>query len=309
MAKKDNSPKTSSEPQEGDSKPVMMPEPQKGMFREVVEILMYGLALLLFFKGYVWQNFQIPTSSMENTLLIGDHITANTFIFKNAGPLERTLFPFRDVKRGDVVVFKYPGAYQEDWIKRCIGVPGDNYEVIKDQIMLNDSRQDEPYTFYKPRMVQGVSSRCGDIGYRPCDYYELKPGLSNASHREYVSVQLPKLIHETRQKLSLYRNLDNETYDKILARLNTAGEGEATRIPEGFYLMMGDNRNNSHDSRAWGLVPREFVEGRAYFVWWSYGEDENSHTLTGWAWVKSYLRVPIVFFKRTHWKETFSRIK
>lgn len=282
---------------------------EKGMFREVAEILLYGLGLLLFCKTFVWQNFQIPTSSMENSLLIGDHITANTFVFKNAEPWERNILPYRDVKRGDVIVFKYPGAPREDWIKRCIGLPGDTYEVRKDEIILNGEVLDEEYAFYKRRPARDEVTRCPDIGYRPCDYYDLKPGLKNAEQSPGESVSLKTLIAKTRVKLAPYRRVNEEVYNRVIERLNAPQPEGKTVIPEGFYLMMGDNRNNSADSRSWGLVPHEFVEGRAYFLWWSYGEDEGSHQLEKLDLVWSYLRVPIEFFRRTHWEETFTRIK
>lgn len=287
--------------------------PKKSVPREVAEILLFGLLLLVFCKSFVWQNFQIPTSSMENTLLIGDHITANTFIFKNAAAWERAIFPFRDPKRGDVVVFKYPGAPQEDWIKRCIGVPGDRYRVEQDQVFINGKPLDEKYTYYKP-VGLNETSRCAEIGYRPCDYYDLSPGLANASYRQNVNADLSDLIDKTRKKIASYRREEFSedalaTADAVMARVESGRNGEDVVIPPGFYLMMGDNRNHSADSRSWGLVPRELIEGRAYFLWWSYGEDEGSHMLTGLDLVWSYVRVPIEFFRRTHWDKTFTRIK
>ena len=80
-------------------------------------------------------------------------------------------------------------------------------------------------------------------------------------------------------------------------------------FPLGFYLMMGDNRNNSYDGRKWGLLPRELVHARAYWVWWSYGEDPDSHQKQGWDLIMSYVRVPFQFFSRTHFEETFARIR
>ena len=280
-------------------------QPKKDFFREIFEIAMYGLCLLLFFKSFSWQNFQIPTSSMENTLLIGDHITANTFMFKNAGPIERTLFPFRDVKRGDVIVFKWPGNVKQDWIKRCIGLPGDRFELKMDRVFINDEPLEEPYPFYKVSRKY-ESDRDPEIGYRPRGYYSLKPGLEHAEERTNVSLDMRRIRAKTKEKLALYRKLDPEIYRNLIERLEN---GPMDTIPEGFYFMMGDNRNRSMDSRSWGLVPKELIQGRAYFCWWSYGEDESSHELTGFPLIWSYLRVPFTFWSRTHWQETFSRIK
>ena len=287
-------------------------EPKKSPFREVFEILMYGLSLLIFLKGFVWQNFQIPTSSMENTLLVGDHITANTFIFKNAAPWERKILPFRDVKRGDIVVFKFPGNPSQDYIKRCIGVPGDTFELDQDEVKINGEVLREPYPYYKEPKGR-KSDRDPENRYLPYGYDTMKPGLENADpgNRNNVTVKLSVLKRKTHALLkSKYQPLDPETYRRIEARLLAAeAAGNPNQIPEGFYVMMGDNRNRSNDSRSWGLVPREFVMGKAYFVWWSYGEDENSHELKGWPLIKSYLRVPFTFWTRTHWDQTFALIK
>ena len=121
----------------------------KGNFRELAEVALYGLLLLMFFRVYVFQNFKIPTSSMENTLLIGDHITANTFIFNNSTVLEKKLLPHRDVQRGDVVVFKWPGDERQDWIKRCIGVPGDEFSINLHVPSINGKPLHETYPFFK----------------------------------------------------------------------------------------------------------------------------------------------------------------
>jgi signal peptidase I len=91
-----------------------------------------------------------------------------------------------------------------------------------------------------------------------------------------------------------------------MARLDSTN---SERIPEGFYFVMGDNRNRSFDGRAWGLVPRELLQGRAYWVWWSYGEDEGTHLRTGFDFILTYLRYPVTIWSRTHWRESFRRIR
>ena len=298
--------KTSTQSTDEDKKATK--EPEQNMFREIFEILMYGLALLVFFTRFVWQNFQIPTSSMENTLLIGDHIAANTFIFKNSSEFEKKIFPFRDLRRGDIVVFKYPEKNREDWIKRCIGLPGDTYEVRNDQVYINGGALKEEYPFYKAQ-PRNKSSRDPDNRYYPLGYHENKPGLENGIQLLEENLKLDYLLRNTSNWLYEYRTLDKENYARVMGRLQAVLKEETKRIPEGFYLMMGDNRNLSYDSRKWGLVPREMIEGKAYFVWWSYGEDEKSHELQGGELIWSYLRVPIEFFRRTHWKESMSLIK
>lgn len=281
--------------------------PQKSVPREVVEILLFALCVLLFFKSFVWQNFQIPTPSMENSLLIGDHLTANTFVFKNAGPIERNLLPYRDIQRGDVVVFKWPGDPRQDYIKRCIGLPGDRFEVKSDRVYINGSYLDEQYTFFKERQTMGPD-RDPSIGYRPKGYFELKPGYGNGKHYapHETSYSLVEMKNATLNILERYRALDPETHQRLVNRLKDAPVDE---IPEGFYAMMGDNRNRSYDSREWGLVPIELIQGRGFFVWWSYGEDENSHTKEGMDLILSYVRVFWEGHKRTRWDESLRRIK
>jgi signal peptidase I len=281
---------------------------EKSHVREIIEVLLYGLALLMFFRIFVFQNFQIPTSSMENNLLIGDHITANMFVFKNASSFEKAVFPFRDVKRGDVIVFKYPGNEQQDWIKRCIGLPGDHYQIINDRVYINGEALDEEYPFYKK--YRGKDDRDRNNAFYPLGYETSKPGLENFEDRMNQSLEISQVKRETRQMLMRrYGNRDGmskDAYERVMERFTSADENV---IPDGFYLMMGDNRNNSNDSRSWGLVPREFVQGRAWLIWWSYGERVNSHEFTIGEKIKSYAELPVTFFTRTHWSRCFNLIK
>ena len=264
----------------------------------------------MFFRVYVFQNFQIPTASMENNLLIGDHITANMFMFKNSSNLEKALFPFRDIKRGDVVVFKYPGNEREDWIKRCIGVPGDKFKMIKGRLYLNDEPVEEAYPFFKA--YRGEDDRDRNNRYYPLGFHETKPGLANAEDPPESSHDMPQIRRttiNTLRKRYLHlnaRDMDKEVIDAVIQRLR---EGDPERIPEGFYMMMGDNRNFSYDSRSWGLVPRELIQGRAWLIWWSYGESVGSHRLNLREKLGSYLRMPVNFWTRTHWERTFDLIK
>lgn len=287
---------------------------KKSAYRDWFEVIMYGLALLMFFKGYVFQNFQIPTSSMENSLLIGDHLTANKFMF--AEPVfdwERDYFPFREIHRGDVIVFKYPGNTREDYIKRCIGLPGERVNIIDHRVHIDGVPLDERYAYYK---APNANLQDPENRFRPVGYDSFQAGLENAAFLppeparpdqiDLVNMSTRDLLVRTRQTFSKFQysgSAEERAFFEKLARVDGAV------IPDGFYFMMGDNRNHSQDSRFWGLVPRAFIEGRAYFVWWSYGEDRNSHLLRGWDLIWSYLRVPYTIWTRTRWEESFRLIK
>lgn len=285
-------------------------ENPKGVVRELLEVAFFGLTILIFFVTYVWQNFQIPTSSMENSLLIGDHITGNTYIFKAKNEWEKKLFPFRDIKRGDVVIFSSILNPKQSWIKRCVGVPGDRVEVVDGKFYLEGELMDEPYAFY--RDVQRGEERGMETNFYPADYFTLKPGLSNAevmpSYRGFGDRHLT--VSDLRERAMYHlRDMEKwnpEAFKRISDRMYS---GPPDRIPEGFYFLMGDNRNNSQDSRFWGLMPHELIHGRAYFVWWAYGEDKGTHELQGKDFIMSYLRVVWRFWYRTHWNETFRLIK
>jgi signal peptidase I len=185
---------------------------RKSSVREYFESIVVAVILALFIRTFVVQAFKIPTGSMEPNLLVGDHLLVNKFVFApTATPLERTVLPMRDIKRGDVVVFKFPEEPERDFIKRVIGLPGDTVEVRGRQLFVNGTRQDEPHAHYLLPV--------GD---------------------------------------------DEATGFDVRARY-----GPVT-VPDAHYFMMGDNRDNSQDSRYWGFLPAHYVKGRALMIYWSF---------------------------------------
>src|SRR5215831_13861587 len=122
---------------------------KKSTAREYFESIVIAVILALFIRTFVFQAFKIPTGSMENNLLIGDHLLVNKFVF---GPsltgLERTLLPMGTIKRGDIIVFKYPEEPDRDFIKRVIGLPGETLEVKEKKVYINGTPLDEPYVHY-----------------------------------------------------------------------------------------------------------------------------------------------------------------
>jgi signal peptidase I len=209
---------------------------KKSVAREYFESLVIAVVLALFIRTFVVQAFKIPTGSMEQNLLIGDHLLVNKFVFgPSLGASERTLLPIRDIHRLDVIVFKYPEEPERDFIKRVIGLPGDRIELRQKRVYVNDRRLDEPYVYYlenPPALPEGDS-----------------PG---AAHATGLSTD------------------PRETYGPVT-------------VPSGQYFVMGDNRDNSQDSRYWGFLPREYVKGRALVIYWSYSLDAGNF-LTGTRW-------------------------
>jgi signal peptidase I len=228
---------------------------KKSTVREYFESIVIAVILALFIRTFVVQAFKIPTGSMENNLLIGDHLLVNKFVF---GPtetsLERTLLPIGTIKRGDVLVFKYPVEPDRDFIKRVIGLPGDTVELREKKVYINGKPLDEPYVHF------------------------LQPPGGESELHEVTSFDV------------------RERYGPVT-------------VPANQYFIMGDNRDNSQDSRYWGFMPRENVKGKALLIYWSYeaGREDYEEEGAG-ATIKGLASVFVHFFTRTRWDRMFHQI-
>ena len=221
---------------------------KKSIVREYFESIVIAVMLALFDRTFVLQAFKIPTGSMENNLLIGDHLLVNKFIdAPTATGLERTLLPIGQIRRGDVLVFKYPVEPDRDFIKRVIGLPGETLELKQKKIYINGTPIDEPYVHF------------------------LEEPRRNAELSEVTSSDV------------------RENYGPV-------------KVPPNQYFMMGDNRDNSADSRYWGFMPRDYVKGKALLIYWSYeSEREDYEDESASATVKGLASVFMHFFTKTRW--------
>jgi signal peptidase I len=225
---------------------------RKSTLREYFESIVIAVILALFVRTWVVQAFKIPTGSMENNLLIGDHLLVNKFVF---GPtmtaVDRALLPVRDIRRGDIVVFKYPDEPERDFIKRVIGLPGDTLELKAKKVYINGQPLDEPYVHFLTPASEGGEVTSADV---------------------------------------------RERYGPVT-------------VPDGQYFVMGDNRDNSQDSRYWGFLPRHYVKGKALMIYWSYESGREDYVEDGFgATIKRLLSVVTHFFTRTRWERLLHQI-
>jgi signal peptidase I len=187
---------------------------KKGVLRENVEAIIFALILALIIRAFVVQAYKIPSGSMLDTLLIGDHILVNKFIYGVRMPFtNKTIIPVSKPERGDIVVFKAPVDPPKDFIKRVIGLPGDKIEIRNKKLYINNKRyMDEPYTKYEdPKIYKGF--------------------------------------------------------------LNPRDNFGPITVPQNSYFMMGDNRDNSTDSRFLGSIEYERLKGEAFIIYWSWKND------------------------------------
>lgn len=222
--------------------------------------------LLLFGITFVVQAFVIPTGSMEDTLLVGDHLLVDKLAFAPSGSLGSLILPYADVKRGDIVVFRYPEDPSQTFVKRVIGQPGDHLRFDEQQLYLNGQKVSEPYVYHKSGYID--------------PYRDNFPSLPNISLSEAAARMLEQ-------------NVEN---------------GELI-VPEGFYFVMGDNRDNSSDSRYWGFVPRRHVVGKPLVIYWSFDAPTER-------WTNGSLLNPRdagyllgSFFSKTRWNRSFQLIR
>jgi signal peptidase I len=195
---------------------------RKSTAREYFESICVAVILALFVRTFVVQAFKIPTGSMENNLLIGDHLLVNKFVYApTRTALEDRLLPIDPIRRGDIIVFKFPEEPERDFIKRVIGLPGETIELRNKKVLVDGTPLEEPYVHFL---------------FPPDDR---DPGEADVTD------------------FDVRRN-----YGPVM-------------VPAGHYFMMGDNRDNSQDSRYWGFMPREYVKGKALFVYFSFGEESS----------------------------------
>ena len=206
---------------------------KKNIFREYSEAILFALVAAMILRIFVVQAFRIPTGSMENTLLVGDFLLVNKFIYGVRTPDK---VPFLDIKipwvrlpalgkpeRNDVVVFKYPENPDQDYIKRCVAVAGDTLEIRDKNLYVNGNLVSNP-----------PKSKFSPVHYPPGQYESgIKP--PRAGNRDH--------------------------YGPIV-------------VPDGHYFMLGDNRDNSLDSRYWGFLPEENIVGEAVIIYFSW--DKNA---------------------------------
>ena len=238
-----------------------MPDFKKSTLREYFESIVIAVVLALFVRTFIVQAFKIPTGSMEENLLVGDYLLVNKFVFSpTASALERMLMPIRTIRRGDIVVFKYPVEPDRDFIKRVIGLPGETLEVREKKVYVNGAPLVEPYT------------------------QVLQEAATPSSFNEVTSNEVTSF----------------DVRDRY---------GPVT-VPPNQYFVMGDNRDNSQDSRYWGFLPRENVKGKALLLYWSYEAEPEDYQQAGpGAMVRRVVSVFTHFFTRTRWARMFRQIR
>ena len=201
--------------------PEAPPRRRKSLIREYGEAIVIAILLALVIRTLVVQAFTIPSGSMMDTLLVGDYILVNKFLYGPEIPFTEVRLPgLRSPRRGDIIVFKYPQDEKRDFIKRIVATPGETFQIRGNDVYVNGQRLDEPYTKHT------------------------SPSGHAATYCGY------------------------------------AYGCEPTTVPADSYFVMGDNRDNSQDSRYWGFVRRDRLKGKAFLIYWSW--DSDRHWLRWW---------------------------
>jgi signal peptidase I len=214
--------------------------------REYFESAVVTVIMALFGMTFIIQAVKVPTGSMENNILIGDHFLVNKFIFGSTHTWLDRLLPVRSVRRGDVIVFKYPEDPQTNYVKRVIGLPGETVEIRGTRVYINDQELPEHRVFVKSPAYDSDDSSLQIVSE--------DSSSENATYMVY------------------WEHGEDDSWLRTSFHHGRYGVNEPYPVPENSYFVMGDNRDDSQDSRYWGSVPRENIVGRALIVYWSYDE-------------------------------------
>ena len=222
-----------------------------------------NILILLFGTTTLVQAFIVPTPSMDKTVMVGDHLLVDKLSYAPSDGFSKHLLPYTEPKRGDIIVFRYPMDISQNYVKRCMGVPGDHIKVVDKDLYLNGKKLVEPY-------VQHVF-----------------PGIE--SYRDNFPSEPDFRVYDRARKM-LAENVVN---------------GEVV-VPDGYYFAMGDNRDNSLDSRYWGFVPRENIIGKPLVIFWSY--DAPTVDWLGYS-PEHFIDLAKNFFTKTRWDRTLKLVR
>jgi signal peptidase I len=225
----------------------------------------------LFIITFILQAFEIPSASMENTLLIGDHVFVNRVQFAPASHWIQPIVPYTQIHDGDIVVFLSPAESDLYVVKRIMGVPGDRIHLRNGAVYRNGQKLDEPYIL--------------NTGSELDEYY--RDNFPDVPPTEYGNAT-------AEWKLTLPQHIEN---------------GDLV-VPPDSYFAMGDHRDVSYDSRYWGFIPRQNVIGRPMFIYWSFETPSNQYQRTSMGERIGFIgHVVLHFFDMTRWKRTLRVVR
>ncbi len=263
--------------------------PPRSVWREYIESGIVTIIMALFGITFVVQAVKVPTGSMQNTIYIGDQLLVNKFIFA-PGPVLPFL-PQREIRRGDIIVFKYPGnkyddsrdsdpnniPYKTNYVKRVIGIPGDRVEIRGAQVFVNNQLLPERHVQAENPPETDNPYTSGDETGAPLTIIGETPATTSGNYTVY---------NDPNRKATQIEFQDSFT------------NGDIVNVPPDSYFVMGDNRENSQDGRFWGVVTRDLIVGRAMFVYWSYDTSapQSSNPISN-------------FFSNTRWSRTGTLVK
>ena len=239
-------------------------QPERGALAEwtvTILLLLFGTTLLV-------QAYVIPTGSMEDSLLVGDHLLVDKLAYAPLGKISRYLLPYRPIKRGDIIVFRYPLDLSNTFVKRAIGLPGDHLKIVNRTLYINGKEMHEPYVVHK-----SIRS-----GYDYKDYFPSDPAFG---------------VRREAQDM-LEKHVDKSTGELV--------------VPDDCYFAMGDNRDNSDDSRFWGFVPRQNIIGKPLIVYWSFEAPTEHLQDPSISW-EHMSDLAVHFFSKTRWKRSFMLVR
>ena len=250
--------------------PATMSQEKHG-WRDWVEALLFALVIAFVLRSFVVEAYRIPSSSMENTLLVGDFLLVNKFLYGAQLPFTDARLPaLKAVAQGDVVVFKFPRDKETTFIKRCVAVAGQTIEIKNKVVFVDDVEQAFP-----------IEAKFSDT-FEPNVKSDraIFPSFSTFNRDNYGKVRVPKqgdVITLDEQSFHLYKFLlEDEGHSASLMGGTVYVDGKPTatyQVKENYYFMLGDNRDNSHDSRYWGFVPESHIIGSALLIYWSWNPD------------------------------------
>jgi len=228
-----------------------------------IQSLMGTIVIAIFVITFIVQAFQIPSESMEKTLLVGDYLLVNKLCYGGSG-FGDTLMPYQKIQRKDIIVFHYPVDPTQHFVKRVIGLPGDRLKMVNKKVYIDGKLIDEPYV----RFIEPPNNLFRD------DFPRVDVPVFNMEGKWWL--QMRKLVED----------------------------GELI-IPQGNYFVMGDNRDDSQDSRYWGFVPQENIIGRPLVIYWSIEEWDKGYQPASINGRLEHLFYSMThFFQLTRWHRT-----